>query len=818
MAGRSVEWFTLHEKAGEPGGIEGMNTTMSKTRITQRRRWLIRGQVQGVGFRPYVYRLAQEAHLTGWVRNNCDGVIIEAQGQEQHLAGFIKILSENLPPSAHIQDIVDTMMAPVSDEHDFHIEVSDSHGIPAAAITPDMALCAECRRELLEASNRRYQYGLITCTNCGPRYSIIRDIPYDRPATTMAKFEMCPACRQEYGAPADRRFHAQPIACHDCGPQVSLVDAHGENIPGEPVAQAAGMLRAGKILAIKGIGGFHLAARADESQVVRQLRQVKKRDAKPLALMCRNISDAQRFIKICAEAKAALKSPEAPIVLALRQSDAPVAAEVADNNCRLGVMLPYTPLHHLLFAQLNDTIPALIMTSGNVTDEPLAITNTEAIERLGGLCDGFLWHNRPIARCVDDSVVLDLGSAQSPIPIRRSRGFVPAALTLPHGYDGTGLCLGGELKNTVALVRNSQVILSEHLGDLNNNLARQHFIQTIEDLCRLYKITPEFIAHDTHPMYISAQYAVRLAQRWNAQLIAVQHHHAHAAAVLAEHAVNEPVLALIADGTGLGLDGTGWGCELLRTRSDEFQRLASLNPILLPGGDMAAKDIRRSALAILYQTFGSEAHELAAARRLVPDDGERQMLTVMLEHKVQCITSSSAGRLFDGIAALLGLCVSNSFEAEAPMALESAATQGRAGRAPEKLWDVFRDEHDVERLDLRPLFRYVLKQLEQDIPATALAALFHVQFAAAWEDIITRTARKENLNTIVLAGGVFANQILLNDLIHRMSRHGLTVLRNEKVPPNDGGLALGQALIAVARRKASTFRAPKAEMECAPCA
>ncbi len=776
-----------------------MNTTMSKTRITQRRRWLIRGQVQGVGFRPYVYRLAQEAHLTGWVRNNCDGVIIEAQGQEQHLAGFIKILSENLPPSAHIQDIVDTMMAPVSDEHDFHIEVSDSHGIPAAAITPDMALCAECRRELLEASNRRYQYGLITCTNCGPRYSIIRDIPYDRPATTMAKFEMCPACRQEYGAPADRRFHAQPIACHDCGPQVSLVDAHGENIPGEPVAQAAGMLRAGKILAIKGIGGFHLAARADESQVVRQLRQVKKRDAKPLALMCRNISDAQRFIKICAEAKAALESPEAPIVLALRQSDAPVAAEVADNNCRLGVMLPYTPLHHLLFAQLDDTIPALIMTSGNVTDEPLAITNTEAIERLGGLCDGFLWHNRPIARCVDDSVVLDLGSAQSPIPIRRSRGFVPAALTLPHGYDGTGLCLGGELKNTVALVRNSQVILSEHLGDLNNNLARQHFIQTIEDLCRLYKITPEFIAHDTHPMYISAQYAVRLAQRWNAQLIAVQHHHAHAAAVLAEHAVNEPVLALIADGTGLGLDGTGWGCELLRTRSDEFQRLASLNPILLPGGDMAAKDIRRCALALLHQAFGSEFDRQPAALRLVEDSTDRKMLTMMISRQLQCVISSSAGRLFDGVAALLGLCMHNSFEGQAPMALESAASIAQPPPMPCGLWDVVADSNGVDRLDLRRLIRHLLLRQRENVPVEILAAVFHSQFAVGWEDIICRAAAKTGISTIVLSGGVFANELLALDMTNRLENRGLKVLRHQRVPPNDGGLALGQAMVATSR-------------------
>ncbi|MGC9259911.1 MAG: carbamoyltransferase HypF [Phycisphaerae bacterium] len=790
---------------------------MLKTRIPQRRRWMIRGQVQGVGFRPYVYRLAQEAHLTGLIRNNCDGVIIEAQGLESHLADFVKKVQANLPPSAHIRDVAETTMEPVSSEHAFYIGASDDRGIPAAAITPDIALCAECRQELLDVSNRRYEYGLITCTNCGPRYSIIQNIPYDRPATTMAEFKMCPACNREYDAPADRRFHAQPIACHACGPQVSLVDSHGETIPGEPITQAAGMLRDGRILAIKGIGGFHLAARADDARVVRRLRQVKQRDTKPFALMCRSVSDARRFIKLSAEAQAAMAAPEAPIVLAMRQSDAPVAAEVADGNCRLGVMLPYTPIHHLLFAQLDKAVLALIMTSGNVTDEPLAISNIEAMERLGELCDGLLWHDRPIARCVDDSVVLDMGTAQRPVPIRRSRGFVPAAITLGMAPRGAGLCLGGELKNTVAVVRDSQVILSQHLGDLNNNLARQHFMETIEDLCRLYKITPEFIAHDTHPLYISAQYAVQLAKRWNAQLIAVQHHHAHAAAVLAEHAVNKPVLALICDGTGLGLDGTGWGCELLRVQGGEFQRLASLNPMLLPGGDMAAQDIRRSALAILHQTFGPKCDQLAVAQRLIPDSAERQMLALMLARRIQCVTSSSAGRVFDGVAALLGICAFNHFEAEAPMALEAAALSGAAA-APEKLWNIFRDDHEVERVDLRPLFRYLVEQVEKGAPAAVLAALFHAQFAAAWEEIIVRTAIKEKLNTVALSGGVFANQLLLHDLNRRLDRRGMTVLRHEKVPPNDGGLALGQALVAAARWNASALPAQKAEMECAPCA
>ncbi len=791
---------------------------MANNPMIQRRRWIIRGQVQGVGFRPYIYRLAQNARLTGFVGNDNRGVVIEAQGSPEALTDFVETIKAHVPPLARIDSMIELAVEQIANEHQFAIAPSAHGGQPDAAITPDMAVCEDCCRELFDRADRRFHYGLITCTNCGPRYSIIRNIPYDRPATTMVSFAMCRPCRKEYEHPADRRFHAQPIACPDCGPQIQLADRNGDAMDGDPIARAAEMLFNGAILAIKGIGGFHLAARADNAQVVQRLRKLKQRDAKPLAIMCRNVSEARRFIKLSPEAQSAMESSAAPIVLAMRLADAPVTAHVAKGNCRLGVMLPYTPLQLLLFAHLDVTVPALIMTSGNTTDEPLAISNHEALERLGGLCDAFLWHDRPIARCVDDSVILDMGSAHPPVAIRRSRGFVPSAISITNRDKRTGLCLGGELKNTVALVLDSQVVLSQHLGDLNNNLARTNFMKTIEDMCRLYKAEPEFIAHDMHPLYISAQYATTLARRWKAQLIAVQHHHAHAAAVLAEHAVQGPVLALVCDGTGLGTDGTGWGCELFRASAAKCLRLASLNPLLLPGGDKAAKDISRSALAILFQTYGPDFDRHPAALRLVPDSTKLQILALMLRRGIQCVTSSSAGRMFDGVAALLGLCDANRYEAEAPIALETAASMVNAPVCHTQLWDIIRREGDVDRLDLRPLFTHLVAQREQHVSAQTLAAVFHSQLAAAWEDVICRAVMEQNLNTVALSGGAFANQIFANDLTARLEQHGIVVLRHRIVPPNDGGLALGQALVASACWKAPSTRQQNKEMECVPCA
>ena len=794
-----------------------MNRLLNNSTI-QRRRWIIRGQVQGVGFRPYVFRLAHDARISGFVANDNRGVIIEGQGPQGNLKHFSETLKGNPPPLARIDAITQVTIARRAEEHDFYIMPSDGRGSGRTDITPDTALCAQCRREIFDHANRRLHHGLVTCTNCGPRYSIILDILYDRPATTMADFPMCPKCQKEYDNPGDRRFHAQPISCPDCGPRIQLVNSRGEPLAGEPISQAADMLANGGIIAIKGIGGFHLAVRADDAAAVTRLRELKKRDAKPFAIMCRSVSDARQFIKISPEAQAVMESAVAPIILAMRQADAPAAEAVADKNCRLGVMLPYTPIHHLLFSHMDKALTALVMTSGNSTDEPLAIDNSEALERLGGLCDGFLWHNRPIARCVDDSVLLDMGRGGSPTPIRRSRGLAPSAIALNTGVGVMGLCLGGEMKNTVALVRDSQAILSQHLGDLSNPSARKQFIETIDDLCRLYKARPQFIAHDLHPMYLSAQYAAQLAKQFGATLIAVQHHHAHAAAVMAEHGVDGSVLAFICDGTGLGPDGAGWGCELLCANAGAFERIASLNPLLLPGGDATARDISRSAFAVLHQTFGSDFDQHPLALRLIKHPADRQMLKLMITRKLQCVISSSAGRLFDAVAALLGLCVCNSFEAQAPMALESAAAGAQTTVQSAKLWDIIRDDQGLKRLDLRPLIKHLLRQQHNGVPVEMLAAEFQHQFAAGWADIIAQSAVETNIRVVALSGGVFANQLLTDDLSHRLQRRGLTVLRHERVPPNDGGLSLGQALVAATRWNNGFSGTRIPETECGICA
>ena len=793
-----------------------MNTLLNNSTI-QRRRWIVRGQVQGVGFRPYVFRLAQEAHISGFVANDNRGVIIEGQGPQSNLEHFLETLKGNAPPMARIDSMTQVTIDWRAEEQDFYILSSDSRSSGRTDITPDAALCPQCRQELFDPTNRRFHHGLVTCTNCGPRYSIILDIPYDRPTTTMAEFPMCRKCQKEYDNPADRRFHAQPISCPDCGPQIQLVNSRGELIDGDPIAQAASILINGGILAIKGIGGFHLAARADDAEAITRLRQLKQRDAKPFAIMCRSVSDARQFIKLSPEAQVVMESAAAPIILAMRQAEAPVAKAVAGNNCRLGVMLPYTPIHHLLFSWMDKDLAALVMTSGNITDEPLAISNTDALERLGGLCDGFLWHNRPIARCVDDSVLLDMGPGGAPAPIRRSRGMAPSAIALTADAGVMGLCLGGEMKNTVAVVTDSQAILSQHLGDLNNQSARRQFIETIDDLCRLHKVRPQFIAHDLHPMYLSAQYATQLAKRFAAPLIAVQHHHAHAAAVLAEHGVVGPVLAFICDGTGLGPDGSGWGCELLCASSETYKRIASLNPLLLPGGDVAAKDISRSAFAVLHQTFEADFDQHPLAVQLIKNSTDRQMLKLMMTRNLHCVISSSAGRLFDAVAALLGLCTYNSFEAQAPMALESAAATAQTTLQSEKLWNFIHDEQGLERLDFRPLIKHLIQQQHNNVPVAMLAAEFQHQFVAGWAEIIARKAVEINIRVVALSGGVFANQLLTDDLSHQLQRQGLKVLRHEKVPCNDGGLALGQALVALTRWNQGWSGATTSETECGTC-
>ncbi|MCC6682844.1 MAG: carbamoyltransferase HypF [Phycisphaeraceae bacterium] len=756
-----------------------------------RRRWLIRGQVQGVGFRPYVYRLAKKHQLSGFVRNGPQGVIIEAQGADDALDLFARALHEERPPLAVIESVNIESLSLDLGEHKFEIAPSDDQPRKAdAQVAIDTAVCPDCLREMLEGRDRRAGYALINCTNCGPRFSIIRNVPYDRPNTTMAKFTMCRACEREYRDAGDRRFHAQPIACHDCGPKLALVNPAGRRIKGDPIANAANLLLKGNILAIKGLGGFHLAVRADHAEGVAELRRRKHRDAKPFAVMVRDLDAARWLVKLSPTAKALLSSPRCPIVLATRCVDLP---GVAPDSHRLGVMLPYTPIQHLLFAA-DPRLQMLVMTSGNVSDEPLVISNSEAVERLGGLCDAMLWHDRPIERPVDDSVYLDMPGDDALLPIRRARGDVPGAIGLPIEQDTAGLCVGGELKNTIAVVRRREAILSQHLGDLKHPLALENFARTIDDMLRLFEVKPRWIAHDLHPAYLSTAHARKLAARWNVPLIAVQHHHAHAAALLAEYDMTGPILALVADGVGHGDDDTSWGGELMLCDLHGYQRVAHLRPLLLAGGDAAAFDTRRCAMALLQQALGEKFDQHPMAAQLYPDENERRMLCEMIRRQVNCATSSAMGRVFDGVAAMTGVCTQNAYEAQAPMMLEAAAA-GCVVQSQSRPFS-FSAVTCKGQIDLSLLIRELLAQPR---PADEQAALFHHRLADILAATIIQASKDSGIQTVGLTGGVFCNQLLTQLLTQRLQSEGLNVLRHRRVPATDGGLALGQAAVAAAR-------------------
>jgi len=624
-------------------------------------RWHLRvtGQVQGVGFRPFVHRVATRLHLAGTVANDGIGVDIHIQGSADRLAQFVSRLSEDLPSLAQIDTLDIITEPPLTGDAIFTIAPSASATLPTTAVTADAALCSDCLMELLDAYDRRHRYALINCTNCGPRYSIVRDVPYDRANTTMADFEMCDACATEYAAASDRRFHAQPTACPDCGPQLRLLDGDGDVLPGDAIVVAVQLLLAGQILAIKGIGGYHLVVRATDDAAVRRLRRHKHRDAKPLALLVRDLEAARALVELNPADASLMQSAACPIVIAPRQVSADLSPAIAAGTHRLGVMLPYTPIQHLLLQEGGDALGPLVCTSANRSDEPLAIANDEVARRLSDVYDAVLEHNRPIERCVDDSVFISMGDA-APLPIRRARGYVPRELPMPVASPD-GLAVGGELKNTVTAVRDGRAIVGQHIGDLKHPLTYQHFDRAIDDMVRLFHVRPQWIACDLHPQYMSRSYTDRLSMRWHALVVEVQHHHAHAASLLVEHRRTDPILAVVCDGVGYGSDGTAWGGELLLADLLTFVRLTHLRPIRLAGGDAAAKDTRRCALGLLHQAYGEGFADLPITQRLIPNDAERRMLCSMIQRNVNCVASSAAGRVFDGVAALLGVCKTNRF-------------------------------------------------------------------------------------------------------------------------------------------------------------
>jgi hydrogenase maturation protein HypF len=782
-------------------------------------RFEVRGVVQGVGFRPFVHRLAVSLGLTGRVGNTVAGVIIETRGPSPAVDELAHRLVSDAPPLARVDEVVRRPATAEVDDRAFAI-VASVEGSPAAPtlVPPDSAVCDDCLAELFDPADRRYLHPFITCTNCGPRFTIITGLPYDRPATTMSGFELCPACASEYHDPGDRRFHAQPLSCPRCGPTLRFGAPDGAPIGdgGDPIGAAVAALEAGRVVAIKGLGGYHLACDATDDGAVGRLRAAKHRPDKPLAVMVAGLDQARELAEISGAEADQLTSPARPIVLLrARSGGAPPASLsplVAPNNPLIGLFLPYTPIHHLLLRRLG--VP-LVLTSGNQAGEPICHRDDQVAERLGPLCDAVLTHDRPIAAPCDDSVVRLVGDVL--LPIRRARGYAPVPVDLdPAGREQVDrppvvLAVGGELKNTFALASGGRVWVSQHLGDLGDLDTLEALEAEVARFCRLYRVDPEVVAADAHPGYLSSSWARRRSRRHGHRLIEVQHHHAHVASVVAEHgwAPDEPVLGFAFDGTGYGHDGGIWGGELLVADATTAHRVAHLAPVALPGGDAAVRHPCRTALAHLWAAGLDWAPELAPVGQLSPT--ELALLRRQLERGVACTPTTSMGRLFDAVASLIGLRHQISFEAQAAIDLETVADDASlAGRA--RPGGPYRFELDrrpgaggeaVTVADPGPVLASITADLVAGLEAGAIALAFHHAVADLVADLAVRYGEATGITTVALSGGVFQNALLTLACRRRLEAAGRTVLTHRLVPANDGGLALGQAYLAAFGRRSS---------------
>ncbi|MBX5448515.1 carbamoyltransferase HypF [Thermogemmatispora sp.] len=785
----------------------------------QRQRLTVKGLVQGVGFRPFVYGLAQRLHLAGFVFNDSRGVTIEIEGPEEALTQFRARLQMEAPPLARIERVtVETL--PLRQETAFVITESREENERAALISPDMATCTACLRELFDPADRRYRYPFINCTNCGPRFTIIQDIPYDREQTTMRVFSMCPACRAEYEDPANRRFHAQPNACPQCGPQIALelwdeelhaleLAARSNGEIGEEatlIEQVARLLARGAILAIKGLGGYHLACDALNAEAVQRLRRRKHREAKPFALMVPDLETAQRLCYISEAEAALLQSPRRPIVLLEQRPNSPVAPAVAPGYRTLGLMLPYTPLHHLLlqaFAQAiaPGRLPVLVMTSGNISDEPIAYRDDEARRRLAAIADGMLTHNRLIHMRCDDSVTrLVAGGEQL---FRRSRGYVPEPIPLAFELPRPVLACGGHLKNTFCLGKGRQAFLGHHIGDLENLETLASFREGIQHFQRLFDIVPEAVAYDLHPDYLATRYALDSGLE---PRIGVQHHHAHIASVLAEHGLNGPVIGIAADGTGYGPDGAIWGCEVLLADLYGFERLAHLAYVPLPGGEQAVRQPWRMAAVYLARTYGERflTLDIPFARRL--DRSTWRILAQMIARGLNSLPTSSLGRLFDAVAAILGLRDEVLYEGQAAIELEMLASSVPPDEQPSYPYVILRPPQGPLQIDVAPLLAALVEDLQRGYELARIARRFHRSLVAIFSDLCQQIRERTGLAQVALSGGAFQNRLLLEDLVSELQASGFAVYLNRRVPPNDGGLSLGQLAVAAARLAAGEGR------------
>ncbi|MGQ0773332.1 MAG: carbamoyltransferase HypF [Pseudonocardiales bacterium] len=744
----------------------------------------LEGIVQGVGFRPYVHALAGRFGLSGRVGNDTAGVFVEIEGTEAAVDEFLAALPAQAPPLAVIEQIRTSHLIPTG-EPGFHIVASNASGKRDTLVSADSATCADCLRELADPTDRRFDYPFINCTNCGPRFTIVRDVPYDRPLTTMAPFAMCDACATEYHDPADRRFHAQPVCCPACGPHLRLISSDGTALPGDPLAEAAAMLIGGAILAVKGLGGYHVATLAcgnTGAAATATLRARKHREDKPFAVMVADLEAAHRLCLIDSVGERVLASRRRPVVLLPRRPDAAVAPAVAPGNRCLGLMLPYTPLHHLL---LRDTAAPIVLTSGNISDEPIAYADDDARHRLPGIADAFLTHDREIHMRTDDSVVRVFRGAE--LPVRRSRGYAPEPLTLAHPVPRPILGCGAELKSTFCLARGRHAFVSHHIGDLENYETLRSFTEGITHFQRLFDVQPEVVAYDLHPEYLSTKYALELAdmEAANVELFGVQHHHAHIASCLADNGEGGPVLGVAFDGLGYGTDGTLWGGEFLLADLTGFRRLAHLVPVPLPGGAAAIRQPWRMAAAYL----GAEAPD--DLRRRNADQWETVL--AMASRGVNAPLTSSAGRLFDAVAALLGVRDSINYEGQAAVELEQRADRTERGSYPAGV-----TEGPVIQLHGADLVRCVLDDLRAGVAPETIATRFHHGVADAIVRVCVTLRDSTGVNTAALSGGVFQNVLLLERTVAGLEQTGFRVLTHSRVPPNDGGISLGQVAVAAA--------------------
>ncbi len=745
------------------------------------------GAVQGVGFRPHIYRLAQAHRLSGWVNNGSAGVTVEVEGEETALADFLKASVDQAPVLARIRKTAHQEI-PLAREKDFVIRRSESNDTVSTQVSADAATCPDCLKELFDPADRRYRYPFINCTNCGPRYTIIEGIPYDRPFTTMKNFPMCPDCKLEYNNPADRRFHAQPNACPVCGPQLVLLDRQGRKLKGDPIKNAIARLRQGKIVAVKSLGGFQLAVDAENQAAVKTLRQRKVREDKPFALMAPDLEAVRKYAEVSEAEAELLASPERPIVLLEKRPGPGLAKAIAPNQKCLGFMLPYTPVHHLLMAESN---LVLVMTSGNLSDEPIAFKDNEARARLQPIADFFLTHNRPIFIRCDDSVVRVFENQI--YPLRRSRGYVPRPLELHFPEKRTLLAVGAHLKNTFAFAQAGQVILSHHIGDLDNLETMSAFEEGIEHYKKIFEFEPELVVHDLHPDYLSTSYALAL----KLPKLAVQHHYAHTASVMAEHNLEGPVIGVAFDGTGYGTDAAIWGGEFLLADYFGFERKAHLQYIAMPGGEKAIKQPWRMALSWLERIYGKDLWNLPLAflRKI-----KRQDAKFLLEASARGVNSpetSSMGRLFDAVSALLGLRLSANYEGQPAIELEMIADESERGAYE------FSYSEDGGKIvvEPEPVLRRVLEEMGKKEDPGKIAARFHHGVARMAAGVCEKIREQSGVGEVALSGGVFQNFFLLSRLKGILEEKGFRVYVHQQVPTNDGGISLGQAALGLRRMR-----------------